>query len=342
MATALEIIVPLAIAAYSGWTDWNKCTGPTDPNPYVETFCGRLRDSMNDACTSALSLPIPSTSIQLTAHRKITPVAFGEHTKSAIKATYGACTDFWTKKISYSEYRARLETNAAELDVLFAAVAPGSKGPSPFRDALAAATVSDERVEPAASRLKEQLDRCASDAIPCSPSAPPDAVTKKDLEDLETRILSQISQSRSGTNTVTLKDPPPNDAPTSPTVSREQNSTVVGEWKLITDVAFRYASAVIGSPESCARIVGRVLKHTRVETKHPLRIRAVGYADTSGSAVANQKLSERRSESVLACFAAHPKTEFVVNGPEGEGVLEVPATFSRAARRVSVYVRVSP
>ena len=49
MTTFAEVIVPLVIAAYAGYTDFDRCTPESHPDPLAENMCGTYRNTLGQA-----------------------------------------------------------------------------------------------------------------------------------------------------------------------------------------------------------------------------------------------------------------------------------------------------
>lgn len=331
MATFAEVIVPFAIAAFAGYTDFNRCTPESHPDPLAENMCGTYRNALGQACTSMLSVPVPGASMSLAAKRTISPIAFSAEVKNSIRAAYEVCTSYWTGTIGYEEFLRQTAEKVSVLNMLYGAL-PLKSGlpPSPFTDLAQAQGVSAERVE-AAKQQREQEFTCGPgakcDSAPPSsssnapantdeggredkaPSVPP-SPWKKDLALLENRLTEAIRSARG------------------PGL-RER------EWRLLTETNFAFADARL--TEAACGDFARRARLGRAVSGVSFRIRVIGYADSTGETPFNVRLSAERAGAAAACLVQNNVVLSANLIYEGGGVLDMPRDRAAQARRASVY-----
>ncbi|MBC5764158.1 OmpA family protein [Ramlibacter albus] len=308
MSSALEVILPLAIAASSAYSDWNRCTPAAHSDPVAESFCGDLRDSLGSACTAMLALPLPA-SVQLFGRRTVTPVAFSELTRSSIRESYGACTDYWTGAITYDQYLDRLADKVSVLNALYRSLPQAPQGgATPFTEAARAQNVP-------ATKLAQADERSGAGQ---PPTAPPDAAApwKKDLDALEGRLVRKLDEMKPS------PQPPP---PTPPVV----------KWRLLSEASFATGQWRLAGREACQGLLARLAHAGLKGPATPLRV--IGYADATGTPARNAALSHQRAQAVAACLVESGGIQAVHIEATGAGVLPLSTRGSAQARRVSVF-----
>ena len=337
MASSLIFVLPIFLgSAYMQLQQQQECLGKKHPYPIAENLCSGLRLSLNESCSALLSVPLGTPYIQLNLGQTVRTVKFDDFTKTTIKATYSACTDFWDNKIDYREYRGQLSANASVLNLLYAQLPqPKEKERTDGQNQLIANGAS---VLPGDSaEVRKAVDNNCAASAACGPSAPrlpPESPTPgKGLD-------AEIAKLRSEVDELSRKLAGLTDARIRQIVVDELNKNksvtvpVPLDINLIVEARFKTGKDNLPAP-ACQRARDQL----RMRWDQKSLVYITGHADSTGASVPNQQLSTRRAESMARCLSTGdygiPVNQLHVMG---EGVLTTLPNELQFARKVSVYI----
>lgn len=327
MAASLAVVVPVALAIYSGWQQHKTCAGEPYAKPIAENFCSGLRQTLNESCTAMLSMPLGQVSLGV--GETITPVKFDEFTKETIRETYSACTDFWDDKIGFPEYRRRLSEHASVLNLLFARLPPSlANQKKKVLENLSGLGASSSAISApeVQSEIEATCQKLGSCGKPGGEKNGPDIDAgrlRKDWEaalaEHEKNVKDFVTTELADIRTRFPKIPMPVDEPRA---------------RLVAEVTFETGDATL-SKQACAALASPVRNALKLNGE----VLVTAYADYRGDRQENLSLSQRRADKVAACVAqglALPDGKVHANGA---GVLWTLPVDARTARRASIYVR---
>lgn len=334
------LLLPIAIAAYSGWQQHKSCIGEKHDHPVAEEFCSNLRRGIDDTCKAGLSLPVHNQ-IALTVGKKIEYVKFDVFMKEVLAQTYSACTKFWEDNPNYGfeQYRLDIDRHASVLSILLKKIPPSKRTDYDYlQQSLVAqgATLrtSNADVEQTMIEICKDTDSCDEK----SEELPPDATFMGLAEGLES-VRKHIDD-RLGERNQELKDYIDTKIAqlesTKKPVDRVIAKGSAPAYGLIAEVGFSAGDYRI-SRETCQSIATQVEK--ALSGRHSLHI--VAHADHRGEVSFNRALSMRRAESVADCL--HSAINLPLNlRKEGRGAIWTHHGDMQVARRASVYLRALP
>jgi outer membrane protein OmpA-like peptidoglycan-associated protein len=329
MATFAEVIVPLAIAVYAGYADLDRCTPKPHPDPLAENMCGTYRNALGEACTSMLSVPVPATPISLTAKRTISPIAFSTEVKNSIRATHDVCTSYWTGTIGYDEFVRQTAEKTSVLNMLYRALPPESAPlRSPFTDLAQAQGIPAQRLE--AAKLEQEREFACAPGSHCGPMPPQESKGEANPPHLGDTIKTQPTPTPAKTELQLLEDR------LMVAIAAHRSPAL----RLLTEVNFELGNAQLS--DAACRDLARRTRLGSTATGPRSHIRVIGYADASGEAAFNLRLSADRASAAAVCLAQQNVVPAGQITSEGSGVMDLPADRAAQARRASVYGTVGP
>lgn len=335
------LLLPIAIAAYSGWQQHKTCIGEKHDQPVVENFCSNLRRGIDDTCKAGLSLPLHDE-IKLIVGKKIEYVKFDDFMKAVLARTYSACTRFWEEKSDYGfeQYRQDINEHASVLNLLLAKLPPSQRHNYDYlKQSLAAqgatARTSNADVEKTIVEICKETGSC-SDKPQEPHSGTTSVVSEEVINGLKEHINDQLGrrnkelQEYIDKKILALK---PANNPNAGSRAAKGNASA---YVLIAEVGFAPSDHRI-SQRTCQSMAAEVKE--AMDGSNSLHI--VAHADHRGEGNYNRALSVRRAESVADCLHSAIKLPLNIH-KEGHGAIWTQLGDMQVARRASVYVRTLP
>lgn len=335
------LLLPIAIAAYSGWQQHKTCIGEKHEQPVVENFCSNLRRGIDDTCKAGLSLPVHNE-IKLTVGKKIEYVKFDDFMKAVIARTYSACTKFWEINSDYGfeQYRQDINEHASVLNLLLAKLPPSQRhNYDHLKQSLAAqgatAHTSNADVEQTIVEICKETGSC-NDKPQEPRSGTTVMVSEEAIDGLKAHINGQLDKRNQELQDYIDKKILELKLHNNPNAGSRTAKGDTPAYGLIAEVGFAPSDHRI-SQRTCQSMAAKVKK--AMDGSNSLHI--VAHADHRGEGNYNRALSVRRAESVADCL--HSAINLPLNiHKEGHGAIWTQLGDMQVARRASVYVRTLP